>query len=143
MSKPAPRHLWVVGILVLLWDCMGALDFTMTQLQADWYMEMGEFTAEQLDYFYGLPLWLDIAWGAAVYCGLAGMVCLLMRKQAAVELLFVSLVGNIISSGYTCFFTNGLEMMGEGAGVFSAIIFVVCLGVAFYSLWMRTSGVLR
>jgi len=34
----APWHLWLVGIMGLLWDSMGAFDYLMTQTQNESYM---------------------------------------------------------------------------------------------------------
>ena len=51
-----PRHLWVVGIVVLLWNLLGAWDYIMTETKNEAYM--GQFTPEQLEFFYGFPAWL-------------------------------------------------------------------------------------
>ena len=44
-----PMHLWIVGVLALLWNFMGAFDYLATQLKLESYMS--NFTQEQLDYF--------------------------------------------------------------------------------------------
>ena len=79
---PTPWHLWAVGILALLWSAGGALDYTATKLQLDAYM--GQFTEEQLEYFYGFPVWMVAAWACAVWGGLLGAVMLLLRRSWAV-----------------------------------------------------------
>ena len=43
----APWHLWVVGIISLLWNAMGAFDYLMSQTRNEQYM--AAFTPEQLD----------------------------------------------------------------------------------------------
>jgi hypothetical protein len=48
-----PAHLWIVGVLSLLWNAMGAFDYTATRLRLDFYMS--QFTPQQLDYFYNFP----------------------------------------------------------------------------------------
>ena len=48
-----PVHLWIVGVLALLWNAMGAFDYLATQLELDFYMS--RFTEQQLAYFYGFP----------------------------------------------------------------------------------------
>ena len=40
-----PWHLWVVGIVALLWNAIGALDFTATQMRFEFYMS--QFTETQ------------------------------------------------------------------------------------------------
>ena len=49
-----PVHLWIIGVLTLLWNMMGAFDYTATHMKLDFYMS--QFSAEQLEYFYGFPL---------------------------------------------------------------------------------------
>ena len=52
-TVPTPKHLWVVGIVMALWNAMGAFDYTMTQTQNEAYM--GQFTPEQLEVLLQFP----------------------------------------------------------------------------------------
>ena len=45
----APWHLWLVGVISLLWNLMGAFDFYITQTRNAAYMKA--FTPAQLDFF--------------------------------------------------------------------------------------------
>ena len=74
-----PIHLWIIGILALLWNAIGAFDYVATQTQMESYMS--QFTPEQLDYFYGFPTWVVAAWAIAVWSSLLGSVALLVRKK--------------------------------------------------------------
>ena len=68
MKEPiikTPFHLWIVGILAVLWNAIGAFDFIATQYKIESYMS--QFTPEQLEYFYGFPLWMEVAWAVAVW----------------------------------------------------------------------------
>ncbi|MEX0892485.1 MAG: hypothetical protein WEB88_09975 [Gemmatimonadota bacterium] len=64
-----PVHLWVIGALALLWNSVGAFDYLMTQTRNEGYM--GQFSAEQLEYFYGFPTWVVAFWALAVWGGVA------------------------------------------------------------------------
>jgi hypothetical protein len=44
-SQATPWHLWVIGIVALLWSGMGAMDYVMTQTRNAAYMSA--FTPEQ------------------------------------------------------------------------------------------------
>ena len=66
----APWHLWVIGIVSLLWNAMGAYDYYMTQSQNEAYM--GQFSPEQLEFFDGFPAWVDATWAIAVWFALLG-----------------------------------------------------------------------
>lgn len=74
LNGSSPRHVWVVGGLALLWSAMGAFDYLATQLEWEFYM--GQFTEEQLAYFYGFPAWTVAAWALAVF------LYLYSRRQA-------------------------------------------------------------
>ncbi len=63
-SVKTPWHVWVVGIVSLLWNSFGAMDFVMTQTRNRAYMS--SFTPAQLEFYYGFPLWVVAAWGIAV-----------------------------------------------------------------------------
>jgi hypothetical protein len=119
---------------------MGAFDYVMTQTRNEAYMS--QFTPEQLEYFYGFPVWLDAFWAVAVWGGLLGAVLLLARRRVAVPVLLTSFVAMIVTSIHNFLLTDGLDVMG-GAGVaFSGVIFVVALALWLYARSLAGRGVL-
>jgi len=139
-ATSAPRHLWIIGVVTLLWNLMGAFDYLMTQTRNESYM--ARFEPAQLEYFYSFPVWLEAFWALAVWGGLLGSVLLLMRKGFAAPVLLVSFVTMLVTTVYNFGFSDGLDTMGaEGAG-FTAVIFIVALGLWLYAKAMRTRGVL-
>lgn len=136
----APVHLWIVGVLSLLWGLVGAFDYLATQTQMESYM--GHFSDEQLAYFYGFPSWMVAAWAFGVWGGLAGAVGLLLRKRWAVWAFAVSLVGLAVSTLYNFVLSNGAEVMGSGAVVFTVVIWLVAIFLFLYARAMAARGVL-
>jgi hypothetical protein len=141
-SAAAPMHLWIVGIISLLWNSMGAFDYYMTNTQNAEYMSNPQFTPELLEWFYSLPTWAVAAWALGVWGGLLGSVLLLLRKKFAVSVFGVSLVGAIGGMINTYFLSNGGELMGTGGAVFSGAIIVVAVFLLVYSRKMCERGVL-
>ena len=140
-AKKTPWHLWVIGIIALLWNSMGALDFVMTNTRNEAYMS--QFTPEQLEHFYGFPAWLVADWGIAVWGGVLGAVLLLARRRLAVPVFLVSLIAMVISTIYTYGIANGMEVVGDTFSlVFTAVIFLVALALYVYARKMAGSGVL-
>lgn len=139
-TKQTPLHLWVVGILSLLWNAMGCFDYLATKLRLDFYMS--QFTDAQLAYFYGFPAWTTVFWALGVWGALLGSIALLFRSRWAVALFATSLLGMIVSTTYSLFLSDGLEMMGAGATAFSAVIFVIGVLLLVYARRMRARGVL-
>jgi len=139
-SVKAPVHLWIIGIITLLWNLMGAYDYLMTQTQNAAYM--AKFDQVQLDYFYGFPIWVEIFWALAVWGGLLGSVLLLVRKGFAVPVFLVSFVSMVLTAIHNFGLSNGREVMGTTGLIFTVVIFFVALGLWLYARAMKGRGVL-
>jgi hypothetical protein len=137
----APKHLWIVGILAVLWNAIGAFDYSATQLRLESYMS--QFTPEQLEYFYAFPAWTVAAWAIAVWSSLVGSIGLLLRRSWATWLFGAALAGMAVTTLYNFVLSDGLSMMGAGAAAFTAVIWVIALFLFFYSRAMSQRGVLR
>lgn len=122
---------------------MGALDFTMTQLNNETWLK--GFTPEQLAYFHSFPLWSLVVWGLGTWGSFLGSVLLLLRQRFAVPLFGVSLVGAVLTNLYSYGLSDGLKFMPNktGAVIFSAVIFVIIVLLFIYAKNMRQRGVLR
>ena len=126
----------------MLWNAFGALDYLMTQTRNESYM--GQFSPEQLEYFYGFPAWVVATWALAVWGGVLGSVLLLLRTRWAVPAFGVSLGCMLITTVHNYVLSNGLEVAGGVFPiVFSALIFVVAALLLVYARRMRDQGVLR
>ena len=135
-----PVHLWIVGVLSLLWNSMGAFDYLATQLGLEFYMS--QFTEQQLTYFNSFPAWVVAGWAFGVWGSFVGSIALLLRKKWAFHAFAVSLAGLFVSSIYNFGMSNGVEIMGTGGMVFNAIIWVVAIFLLLYSRAQAKSGVL-
>jgi len=139
--EETPWHLWVVGVVALLWNAMGALDYFMTQTRNEDYM--AQFTPEQLEFFYGLPAWVDAFWAIAVWGGVVGAILLLVRRSQAVSVFLASLISLTITTFQNYVLSNGLEVMGDPFIIaFTAVIFVAAVALYFYARAMRRRKIL-
>ena len=139
-SPKTPVHLWIVGILALLWNAMGAFDYLATQLELDFYMST--FSEEQLSYFYGFPAWAVSGWAIAVWSALAGSIGLVLRKKWSLYAFVVAIAGMIVSSIYTIGMTNGFEIMGPSSIYMTVVIWVISIFLVGYACRMVKNGVL-
>ena len=139
-APATPRHLWIVGIVALLWNLLGAMDYVMTETRNEAYM--GQFTPEQLEFFYSFPAWLIAFWAIAVWGGVLGTVLLLMRKKLAVPVLLVSLLCMVVTAVHNYGFAGGVDIVGGVGFLFSVVIFVVALALVIYARGMARRGVL-
>ena len=137
-----PWHLWVVGIVSLLWNAGGAFDYVVTETGNQAYLS--NFTPDQLEYFNSFPAWMVAAWATAVWGGVLGSVLLLMRSGLAVLIFALSLLGMVAAMLYS-FVLSGVDylgLMGAAAGWFSLAIAVVAVLLFIYARRMRQAGVL-
>lgn len=139
-NSAVPKHLWLVGVVSLLWNLVGAFDYTMTQTRNEAYM--GKFDQAQLDYFYGFPVWFEFFWALAVWGSLVGSMLLLLRRDLAVPVFLGSFVAMLVTTIYSFGFYDGMDVMGAGGAIFSAVIFVIALLLLLYARAMRARGVL-
>jgi hypothetical protein len=142
-AAKTPWHLWVVGVIAVLWNSVGVLDFTMTQLKNEAYLKA--LTPAQLEYIYSFPLWSVLAWFAGVYGGFFGSILLLARKRWAVPVFLVSIAGAILTTLYSHVINDGNKVMGGGAGpaIFSGVIITIAVLLWWYARAMTRRGVLR
>ncbi|MEO6004319.1 MAG: hypothetical protein ABIZ04_19420 [Opitutus sp.] len=145
-TSPRPKtpwHVWVVGVVSLLWNAVGAFDFLMTQMRNADYLKA--LTAEQKEYIFGFPLWIVIIWGVATWGSVLGSALLLARRRLAVHLFFVSFISMLVTMVYNYVLTDGQRIMGGGAGalIFSTVIGVISLALLIYSRAIARRGLLR
>jgi hypothetical protein len=142
VSARTPAHLWIVGILSLLWNCFGCYDYLMTNLKNAAYLS--QFPRDALSYWESLPTWLTAFWAIGVWGGLAGSILLLIRSRYSVWAFGLSLVGAIVGIGYQLFMTTMPASMKEGMmGIIPWLVIVIAAFLAWYSWSAEKKGLLR
>jgi hypothetical protein len=137
-----PWHVWIVGVVALLWNSIGAFDYAMTEMRVSSYTSA--FTAEQIAYFYGFPKWAIATWALGVWGGVLGSLALLLLKRWAVPIFAISLVAMTITFFYNFAISNGIAVMGGNeALLFPAVIFVIGIVLLVYSRGLARKGILR
>ena len=138
-----PWHLWLVGILSILWNSIGCLDFTMVITRNAGYLEAAGFTPQQMDFFYSYPAWAVVVWAAAVWSAWFGGALLLARKSLAVPVYLIGLLAYIAAMIRQYGFTGFSELFPEAHyKIMSAVIFVLAIAQLYYAKKMEEGGVL-
>ena len=135
VSARTPAHLWIVGILSLLWNCFGGYDYVMTRMRnTDYIAAMTPASMRTL-------LWRG--WTVS-RCGrirlgarrlgrrCAASILLLMRSRYAVRAFGLSLLGAVIGLGYQMAKPPCLAMKVYGRR-HADVIIVVALGLFLYA----------
>jgi hypothetical protein len=147
-ATAAPWHLWVVGVLSLLWNGFGGYDYTMTQLRDRDYIAsavgpMGFDVDTAIAYWDAFPIWADVFWALGVWGSVAGSLLLLLRSRFAMHAFVISLVGLI--GGMVYQFGNPMPGLTDSTipMIFTLVIFAIILALIWYSRRMTARGVLR
>lgn len=137
-----PWHVWVIGVVTLLFNAGGAFDYVMTQTRNATYM--AQFSEAELAYFYGFPSWVQGSWALAVWGAVLGSVLLLMRRKWAASVFAVSLIAMVVTFAHNFVLAEVKmhEVVGSEAIWFSAVIAIVALALFLYARAMARRGVL-
>ena len=137
IRKPAPWHLWVVGILTLLWNSVGVMSYLMTRLDK---LDSLGMTAEQIAYFDTFPVWANAVWALGVWGAFGASVLLLLRHRWAVVAALISVVGLVGTTVFNYAVANVPADMANP--VLDVVIWATTLFTLWYAAKMRREGVL-
>jgi hypothetical protein len=143
----APVHLWIIGVLSLLWSAIGCYDYLMTRMRNTDYLAsmMPEVDPNaMLAWVDAFPIWAQFGWGLGVWGGLVGSLLLLMRNRWAVHAMGLSLVGAVLGLGYQI--VGAPPVPGATGGMMEImpyVIIAIALALFLYARAMRQKGVLR
>lgn len=133
----ASWHLWVVGILTLLWNSVGVMSYMMTELSQLASLGM---TPDQIAYFDSFPAWATAVWALGVWGAFFGSILLLLRSRLAVTAIVVAVVGLIGTTIYQNFMTQvpaELQSLALDLTIWATTLFML-----WYAVKMRREGIL-
>jgi hypothetical protein len=143
-TQRTPWHLWVVGVVGLLWNSFGGYDYFMSKTVGDAYLRQAGMTEPQIAYFNAMPDWMTAVWAVGVWGALLGSVLLLVRSKWALHVFIASLAAFVLSLVYAYALSNGAEVMGGTQYmIMNGIILAGCLFFAWYAWFAKKSGLLR
>lgn len=133
-----PWHLWVVGVVTLLFNSMGIISYLSTKLGM--LAEMG-LTPSQIAFMDSYPSWVSGFWALGVWGAFAGSVLLLLRSRLAVAAMVAALAGLLVTTIYHYVL---IEVPADmQAPALDVAIWVVTLFLLFYARAMAKAGVLK
>jgi hypothetical protein len=138
-----PWHLWLVGVIAVLFNSIGVFDFVMSKAQGAAYMASAGMTPDQIAHYQGLPSWMTVVWAVGVFGAFLASILLLLRRRLALPVFVLSLAAFLVSLLYTYVFTNGGAVMGQQMSITSAVIAGLLIFFIWYSRFMAARNVLR
>ena len=89
----APWHLWVVGVLSLLWNASGAYVFGQALSGAAMDMD-----ATEIAYYADVPVWAMVLTGITFTTAILGAITLLLRSRWSPTLYLLSIAAILAST---------------------------------------------
>jgi hypothetical protein len=144
----APWHLWALALVSLIWFAGGANDYLQTKLGNREYLAMAAegsgVSLEIMDaYVASFPLWATIAWALGVWGAVGGSLLLVLRSRFAVHAFIASLAGVAVTTAWTYASEASAPFVNTFQILFSVLIWLSVIGMAYYSSRMTKAGVLR
>jgi hypothetical protein len=148
VAARTPAHVWIVGVLSLLWNCFGAYDYTMTRMRNADYIKTsmpGVDPNAALAWIDSMPLYAQVGWGLGVWLALLGSILLLLRSRWAVWSFGISLIGAIVSLGYQMALAPPMPGAANSMmmKVMPVVIIAIALALFLYARAQAAKGVLR
>ena len=141
LTPKTPWHLWVVGVLSLLWNLGGVVSYTSTKFGV---LTADRFPAEQLDYYYSFPAWATAFWALGVWGCFLGSLALLLRSRKATLMYVVSIVGLIGTTVYQWGLSSmPASLQTSGHMLFAVAIWLITIALYLYARAMSAKNVLR
>ena len=139
----APWHLWLVGLLALVWNAGSCYSHVMTLGQNEGYFRATGITPEMAAYFAAVPAWYVVSWTIAVWGGLLAAVGLLMRKAWAVWWFAASQLAMTVNSVATLLSSLAQEVLGMVGSISAIALIILGVFLVLYAIALKRRGILR
>ncbi len=143
LTTKTPWHLWLVGVVSLLWNGFGCFDFVQSYTRGEAYYRSMGMTDDQIALMATYPDWMWLVWFVGVFGGLAGAVLLLLRNRLAGWAWLASLVGATVSLIYCGLISDMVQTLGVGMIVMPVVIVIIAAFLVWYAWTMGKRGVLH
>ena len=138
-----PWHIWLIGVIAVLFNFIGVFDFVMSMAQGARYQASAGMTPDQIAHYQAMPSWMTAVWAVGVFGAFLASILLLLRRKLASPVFVLSLAAFLISLLYTYVLTDGGAVMGRQMAIASAVIAGLLVFFSGYSRFMAVRGVLR
>ena len=129
-AMKAPVWFWVVSVVALLWYLMDTSAFFMRLFMTE--ADITSMPENQQHLYRDMPLWVNIVFAGEVFGGTLGSIALLLRKQWALPLFVISILGTLAQTSNIWFLTDAISAMGASAIVMPLVAIII--GAAMFVL---------
>jgi beta-lactamase regulating signal transducer with metallopeptidase domain len=78
-----PWHLWLIGVIAVLFNAIGVFDFVMSMAQGAKYQASAGMTPDQIAHYLGMPGWMTVVWAVGVFGAFLASILLLSTPTSS------------------------------------------------------------
>jgi len=146
-ENKTPTSYWVISGVLALWSVGGIMAYLgHVGMSVDDYKTAvadGTMTQAFADHAASAPAWATAVFAIAVFSGVAGAICLLLRKKWAVQLYTVSLVFILISMFKGFILDRIGSTMSAGQIFMEFMVITLAIIAVWFSRKKRAAGILN
>ena len=139
-SQKITTWFWVLGVLLLIWNGMGALAYLGQMLMSPGQMAM--LPEDQRTLIEMTPSWVTSAFALAVWGGLTAAILMLLRKAFAHLMFMASLFGAVVQMCYNFFIAGAYDIYGPEGLLMPAMILSIGAYSIYYTGQCKEKGIL-
>ena len=133
----APLHLWVIGLMLVLWNGLGVALAIAAQTA-----RMPSVDPEISAYFDNQPLWFVLLADLGPFAGLAGAVALLLRSRTAVWFFVAQVAVTGLANGYELLAGSSLLLTSAESRTASVVLAAFIAAEIAYAWFLARRQVL-
>lgn len=126
-TTKAPTWFTLVAVLAILWNLMGVMAYLGQAFMTQEMMEA--LPQEQQEAYSNVPAWATAAFALSVFGGLLGSLFLVLKKNIAGILLWISLVSIVINDIYNFMIIDSVSLFGMLPLIMQSIVLIVAIGL--------------
>jgi hypothetical protein len=136
-----PWHVWVVGLVAILWNGYGCYVYYLTVTGDPAYLDT--LTADQRAAYEAMPTLYYALFALAVWGSLTGSILLILRMKLSTPVFMISLASVALSYIYSFFIADVSVSMGTMEIMLTIAVIAIAVFLLIYSRSMAKAGVLK
>jgi hypothetical protein len=129
-----PKWFLVMAVIMAVWNLLGVMAFFAQVMMTP--EQIAALPPSEQVLYQDIPLWVNIAFGCAVFGGALGCIALVFKKAIALPILMVSLLGVLVQMFHSFFIANAFEVYGPGGMIMPVLVVLIAL----YLVWLANSA---
>ncbi|WP_039988856.1 hypothetical protein [Paraglaciecola arctica] len=137
-TTTTPKWFLILAVVLAIWNLMGAMAFIMQMTMTA--EQIAALPEKQQMLYQDIPLWVNIAFGCAVFGGALGCIALVFKKAIALPILLISLIGVLVQMFHAFILTNSYEVFGPGGAIMPMLVIVIALFLVWLTINAKVKG---